>query len=124
VQCTPPHVAFNYRLKAGLKLEDQLRFQAALKALIDVHLPALKVALKKSDSVTSAGKNLSDAAGGAVMNAVNETKDKAGADPKVVFGLGCAVKELPKVADIVQGASDNLSKSVAAVGKINDALKI
>jgi hypothetical protein len=124
VQCTPPHVAFNYRVKAGLKLEDQLRFEAALKALVDVHLPALKVALKRGDSVTSAGKDLSAAASGALMNAVNETKAKAGVDVKVLFGLGCAVKELPKVGDIIEGASDNLSKSVSAVGKINDALKI
>jgi hypothetical protein len=124
VQCTPPRVAFNYRLKAGLQLEEQLRFQAALKSLIDVHLPALKAALKKTDSVTSAGKNLSDAASGALMSAINETKTKAGTDVKVVFGLGCAIGELPKVGGIIKGASDNLSTSVSAIGKINDALKI
>jgi hypothetical protein len=126
VQCTPPHVALNYRIKAAAKLElaAQLRFEAALKSLVEVRLPALKAAVKKSDSVTDAGAELATSAGGALKDAVNATKAKAGIDVKVVFGLGCAANELPNVKRMVDGSTTNLKRSVDAAAKVNAALGV
>jgi hypothetical protein len=126
VQCTPPRVAFNYRIKAGLKLEDQLRFEAALKSLINVRVPALKAALKRSDYVNDAGADLATAAGDALKGAVDAARNKSGVDLKVAFGLGCAADVLRSgtVNDIVNGSTANLNRSVDAAGNINAALKI
>jgi hypothetical protein len=124
VQCTPPHVAFNYKLKASIAgdIKARVKFEAALKALIDVRLPALKAALKRSDLVVSAGADLSAAAGGALKSAVNTAQANAGVRVKV--GLGCALLALPDVSKVVDGSTANLKRSVDAAGKINAALSI
>jgi hypothetical protein len=124
VQCTPPHVAFNYKLKASIAgdIKARVKFEAALKALIDVRLPALKAALKRSDLVVSAGADLSAAAGGALKGAVTTAQANAGVRVKV--GLGCALIALPDVSKIVDGSTANLKRSVDAAGQINAALSI
>jgi hypothetical protein len=124
VQCTPPHVDFVYKVKGSVNGEAAVRFNAAMKGLISVRLPALKAALARSSLVTSAGSDLSAAAGDAVKGAVNAAKSKSGVDIKVAFGLGCAVDQLGKVGDIVSGANATLKKSVDAAGTINSQLKI
>ena len=122
VQCTPPHVAFNYKIKASVTGEARLRFEAALKALIDVRLPALKAALRRGDLVTSAGADLSVAASGAFKAAVDTAAGKASLRAK--FGLGCAALQLPDVSKIVDGSTANLKRSADAAAKINSELKI
>ena len=126
VQCTPPHVAFNYKLKASLtaaaQLEARVKFEAALKTLIDVRLPALKAALKRSELVASAGADLSASAKGALSTAITAAQANAGVHAKV--GLGCAALQLPNVGKVVDGSTANLQRSVDAAGKINAALNI
>ncbi|MET0389609.1 MAG: hypothetical protein ABW321_26790 [Polyangiales bacterium] len=126
VRCTPPHVAFNYRLRASLQadLEARLRFESALKTLIDVRLPALKVAVAQSDAVAEAGGTLARAAVGAVLNTTSEIRDRGGIDIKVAFGMGCAVQQLEYVEPIVDRASRQLNRSVDAAKAVNAALKI
>lgn len=126
VKCTPPRVAFNYRLKASAfaDLKARLRFEAALKGLIDVRLPALKVAVERSKLVREAGADLATAATGALKGAVAEAKGKAGVDVKFVFGLGCAAEQLESVKTIIDDSTKALSSSLTAAGKIEAALKI
>lgn len=122
VQCTPPRVAFNYRIKASVTGDARLRFEAALKGLIQVRLPALKAAVKRSESVTAAGADLADAAGGALKAAVDTARANAGV--RVKFGLGCAALQLPKVSMIVDGSTANLKRSVDAANTISSKLSI
>jgi hypothetical protein len=126
VQCTPPRVSFNYKIKASLSLQDRLQFESGLKSLVSVRLPALKAALKRSELVNDAGADLLTAAGGALKGAVEVAKDKNGVDAKVAFGLGCALDVIGSndIKAIVDGSTANLKRSVDAAGKINSALKI
>ncbi|HET8934664.1 MAG TPA: hypothetical protein VFN67_14545, partial [Polyangiales bacterium] len=126
VKCTPPRVAFNYHLKASAfaDLKARLRFEAALKSLIDVRLPALKVAVARSKSVSEAGADLSAAATGAFKDAVAQAKGKSGVDVKFVFGLGCAAEQLDDVKKIIDDSTKAVSTSLTAAGKIQTALKI
>jgi hypothetical protein len=126
VKCTPPRVALNYRLRASAfaDLEARLRFESALKSLVQVRLPALKAAVARSKSVGDAGKDLVTAANGAFKGAINEAKGQSGIDVKFVFGLGCAAEQIGKVEGIITGSTKTVSDAVAAAGKIEAALQI
>ena len=124
VQCTPPKVEFAYKVKADLKGEARVRFDAAFNSLIKVRLPALKAAVARSSLVTSAGGDLSGAAGVALKGAVDAARTKSGVDIKVAFGLGCALEELKAVGDIVTTANNTVKASVDNAAKITGQLKI
>jgi hypothetical protein len=126
VKCTPPRVAFNYRLKASAfaDLKARLRFETALKSFVSVRLPALEAAVARSKSVNEAGADLATAASGAFKGAVDDAKAQGGLDLKFAFGLGCAAKELGSVKGIIEGSASALTKSVTAAAKIESALKI
>ena len=126
VQCTPPRVAFTYKLNAGIsaKVEERIRFEAALKSLIDVRLPALKLALKRSESVHDAGLGLGVAATGAFKDAIVATSTAASADIKVLFGLGCAIDQLPNVKKAIDTSTAKLQASVSTAEQITKALNI
>jgi hypothetical protein len=126
MQCTPPHVAFNYRIKAdlGLSIEEQVRFEAAMKSLIDVRLPALKLAMKRSELVNDAGVGLGAASGGAFKAAIDATRKSSSADIKVLFGLGCAADQLPNVKRAIDGSTAKLQASMNAAKQITNALSI
>jgi hypothetical protein len=126
VQCTPPHVAFNYRIKAnlGLTVTEQVRFEAAMKSLIDVRLPALKLAMKRSELVNDAGVELGTASGGAFKAAIDATRKSASADIKVLFGLGCAADQLPNVKRAIDASTAKLQASVNTAQQITNALNI
>jgi hypothetical protein len=117
VQCTPPTLAARYKLKADVDVMVQAQFEAALKTLINVRLPALTAAIKRGQSVGDAGEDLALAAKGAVKASVNAAvSGKLGI--RATFGLACAVKELPKVEDALSDSADNLTD------QLNDGIAI
>jgi len=122
VQCTPPQVSFNYKFKANVTGEAQVRFEAALKGLVEVRLPALRAAIKRSGILNSAGADLSAAAGGALKGAITTASGSAGI--RVKFGLTCALDQLDEVNKMVDGSTANLKRSIDAAAAINTALKI
>jgi len=126
VQCTPPRVALNYRLKASVTGDARFRFENALQSLVTVRLPGLKAALARSAIVGEAGKDILDAAadGGSFKKAVAEAKAKGGIDVKFLFGLGCAVEQVDDVRNILKSSTDLLSNSLSSAAKIEATLKI
>jgi hypothetical protein len=121
VTCTPPRVALQYKIKAGLDAMARAKFEAALKVLIDARLPALKAEVAKANSVVKAGGDLSAAAGGALEGAF----DVAGRGSlKTQFALGCALGELEDVGKVVSGATSTLNTQIEAAGKLTSMLKI
>jgi hypothetical protein len=108
VQCTPPHLAVNY----GLKADANPTFKAALTSLIDVRLPALLEATSRAKLVAQAGDGLGVAASGAVNGAITTLKGKL--KLKQLNGLDCAVQELPKAKALVSDAADNLTTKLNA----------
>ena len=124
VQCTPPKVAISYKLKAvaSADVQAQAKFEAALKTLASTRLPALLAEIKRGESVVDAGAGLATSAGGSVMGAVQAAAG-GNLSVKATFGLGCAVKELPKVGNVITSASADLKAQLTAAGKLTAALK-
>jgi hypothetical protein len=113
VQCTPPTIQASYRLKAGVDAMAQAKFEAALKTLISVRLPALTAAIKRGQSVGEAGEDLAVAAKDAVSASIKAAADlKAGV--RAWFGLRCAAKELPDVEMAVEDSADRLNDNLSA----------
>ncbi|HKP59770.1 MAG TPA: hypothetical protein VJV78_23765 [Polyangiales bacterium] len=110
VQCTPPAIAVNYRLKAGVDAMAQARFEAALKSLAKVRLPALVAATARAKLVAQAGEDLTDAAEGAVKASISKLQGSAGIKAK--FTLVCALGQLPEVTDAVAESADKLTDSL------------
>lgn len=121
VQCTPPRVSVVYKLKAGVDAVAQAKFEAALKTLVSVRLPALKASLAKADSVGKAGADLVSSASGALDGAF---KAAAKGSVRVQFGLGCAVAELPKVKTVVDKSTNDLKAQIDAAAKVTSMLKV
>jgi hypothetical protein len=122
VECTPPRVAIKYSLKAGVDADVQAKFVAAVKNL-EVRLPALLASIKKASLVAEAGEGLAADASGAVKGAVDGAVDAAAeGNLRVVMGLQCAAKELPKVGDTLSDASDRLSGDLSDSAKVTGAL--
>jgi hypothetical protein len=111
VQCTPPTIQASYRLKAGVDAKAQAKFEAGLKTLISVRLPALTAAIKKGESVGEAGEDLAVAAKGAVKTSINAGL-KGDLGIRALFGLGCAAKELPDVEMAVEESADRLTDNL------------
>ncbi len=124
VQCTPPRIAINYRLKAGAGVDvaAQAKFVAGLKNL-QVRLPALMASLKRAKSVSDAGAGLVDAGKVAVTGSIDAAA-KATTDVKLVIGLGCAVTELKNVETAITTAGASLAGSLTAAGKVTTAFGI
>lgn len=117
VQCTPPTLAARYKLKAGVDVMAQAQFEAALKTLINVRLPALTAAIKRGQSVGDAGEDLVLAAKDAVRASVNAAV-KGDLGIRATFGLTCALAELPKVEDALSDSTDRLTD------QLNDGIAI
>jgi hypothetical protein len=118
VQCTPPQLAVHY----GLKADADVKFQAALKSLIDVRLPALYQAVGKANVVAKAGDSLGVAASGAVMSAANTLKTTD--NVKIAYGVGCAIDQLPKAKRIVSDAASKLNTQLMAAGDVSKVIGI
>lgn len=123
VQCDPPRASLTYKLKAGVDAMAQAKFEAALKLLVSSRLPALKAAIAKANSVSSAGADLVTAAGDAVKSAV-ETATDSKFNVRVVFGLSCASAELPKVQAVIKKSTDSLKTQLDAAAKVTAMLKV
>ena len=123
VQCTPPRVAVTYKLKAGVDAMAQLKFEAALKTFASTRLPALVAEIKRGKSVVDAGAGVVASAGGAVKVFGDRLGD-AKLSVKAKVGLGCAVKELPKVEQVITKASTELNAQLKAAGDLTGALNV
>jgi hypothetical protein len=123
VQCTPPRVEASYTLKAAASADvaAQLKFKAALKAFVNVRLPALMASLKKSSLVLEAGADLTASAGGAIKGSIDVSL-KGKLSLKQTVGLGCALTELGAVGGIVGGATAKLDASFKAATKLTKAV--
>jgi hypothetical protein len=119
VQCTPPRAAITYKFKAGLDAMARAKFEAKLKTLIDVRIPALKAKLAQADSVAKAGAGLSGAAAGSLQAAF-----KPNGEIQTQFMLTCAVGQLPAVGTVIKSSTDKLNEQISAAGKVTSMLKI
>jgi hypothetical protein len=122
VECTPPRVAISYELRAGVDAAAQARFVAAVKNL-QVRLPALLAALKKAEGVAQAGVDLTAEAGGTLTGAI-EAQVSGNANLQATVGLGCALTELPKVAEAITDSSGRLAASITASAELTGALDL
>lgn len=122
VECTPPRLAISYKLKAGVDAMAQAQFVAGVKNL-QVRLPALLAAVAKADSVIKAGAGLGTDATGAVKGAV-QAGLSGNVSLRAKIGLGCAVTQLGSVADALKSATDKVSGSFTAAGKLKTALGV
>lgn len=113
VQCTPPRLAASYRLKAGVDAMAQARFEAGLKTLISVRLPALTAAIKKGQSVGDAGEDLAVAAQTAVKTSIDAAA-KGDLGIRAGVGLRCALGQLPDVEMAVSESADRLTDNLNA----------
>jgi hypothetical protein len=120
VECTPPRVAINYKLKAGVDAMAQAKFVAGVKNL-EVRLPALLASIKKAGIVAEAGAGLAGDGKAAVSGAVDAAL-KGDVSLRAKIGLGCALTQLDDVGDAVKGSSDKLAGSISASGKLTAAL--
>ena len=113
MHCTPPRVVARYRARAdaNISLAERARFDAAVKLLSEVRMPALLAQRQQGSLVVQAGTELSSAAQGAVKGALNETLSGK-LSVQEAFGLGCAVGELPKVDAIVSTSNKRLNQSL------------
>jgi hypothetical protein len=123
VQCTPPRVTFDYQLAASIEadVDARFRFESALNSLVKVRLPALKAAVERSKSIQGAGVDLSAAATGAVKGAIEEVRAEGKLNLRLLFGLGCAVDELPNVKVVIDESTKSLTTSLSAAAEVEGA---
>jgi hypothetical protein len=124
VECTPPRLVVDYKLKAttSANAEAQARFVAAVKSL-EVRLPALLASVKRAESVLSAGGELSGAGKAAVEGAVMVAV-KGDAKLATKIGLGCALTELGAVQGAISGATGRLQASLTASAALKDVFDL
>ncbi len=124
VQCTPPRVALTYKLKVvtGAQLDAQVKFEAALKTLGSVRLPALLAEIKRGSSVVDAGASLVTSSTD-LVKAFGDAATSTSLSVKAKFGLVCAGNELPNVPAVVTKASASLNTSITAAGKLTAVFK-
>lgn len=122
VECTPPRLVLDYKLKADAEAVAQARFVAALENL-RVRLPGLLASLGQANSVAAAGVDLVADARVALKGGIKAAGNAvAKADLRMVFGLTCAAREADHVADAIKGSSDRLAKSVRGCTDVKDAI--
>lgn len=122
VQCTPPRLAINFKLRvgAGVDVMAQARFMASIENL-KVRLPSLLAKIKRANLVVDAGAGLSGSAKGAIEGAVSVAGDGNAA---VFFGLKCAVGQVGAVGTIVTDATTKLKASLTASAKLTSGLGV
>jgi len=120
VECTPPRVAINYKLKAvaGAELEAQARFVAAVENL-KVRLPALLASIKRAELVAEAGAGLSGSAVAAIDAGKTAAADLvASGNLRVAFGLACAVQTAAAVPGIITESTGELTGQINASASV------
>jgi hypothetical protein len=125
VQCTPPQVSIDYKLRAaaGAEILARAKFEAALKTLVKTRLPALKAELARGQSVAEAGADLIASAGGS-LKAGLETAADADVGLKVKVGLLCAAAELDEVEAVIDGSAAKLKTQVDAATSVMGMLNV
>jgi len=109
-------VAFNYRLKATLSAEEEVRSQASLKTLIDVRCRHSK---PRSNAAFGERSRCGPRGSAGVRQRRGEHgQSQVGVDIKVAFGLGCAVSELPKVKAVIDSVQRDAQSQRRRAGKI------
>lgn len=124
VECTPPAIDLQYQFAANLDAAAKAEAQAELEAFLVSFKGSISVIvaqLRQSEFVLKAGADIGANAEGAVSSAI-EAIDVSGS-LKVKVGVGCALLELPKVADAIKGSTANLQASASAAGELTAAFK-
>jgi hypothetical protein len=122
VECTPPRIALDYTLKAGVDVEAQARFVAAIENL-RVSLPGLFATMEQASSVSAAGVDLVNDAKGAVKGGISAAaKAVTKGDLRTVFGLACAAREVDNVGSVIKDSSDHLDKSMHDCAGVRSAV--
>ncbi|MDD9967168.1 MAG: hypothetical protein OXR73_13125 [Myxococcales bacterium] len=123
VECTPPRLAVNYRLKAGVsgdaELEAQARFRAAIENL-KVRLPRLLASIKRAEAVGEAGVQLVADAEVAVKGGV-DAAISGQTNARIWVGLTCALGELDEVGGAIESGAGKITASLDASTGIVDA---
>jgi hypothetical protein len=124
VECSPPRLEIAYVLnaEASANVEARARFVAGMENL-KFRLPRLMAAFAKAELIVEAGAGLAADASGAVkggVDAAGEAIDDG--NLKLVFGINCALAELPKVGTVLGSATSRLEGNVSAVASLKGAL--
>lgn len=122
VECTPPRLVLDYKLKAGADAQGQARFVAAMENL-RVRLPGLLATREQASSVVGAGTDLVADASVALKSGIKVAeKAVAKGDLRIIFGLTCAAREADHVADAIKDSGDRIATSLRGCNDIKDAL--
>ncbi len=119
LECTPPTLTFGFEFNAEVQtnMTAQAEFRAWLEGFRG-HFGAILALRAKGDVVAQAAVDLSAAGSSAVEGAVQELT--ASGDLKASLGAGCALGQLPDVADALATSSGqlagNLQASVEVIG--------
>lgn len=123
-ECSPPSLDVDYKLAASLQgeanVDARLEFEAQMQAFVKV-FGKLQAKSAKLDLLTSAGTELLASADGAVKGVVTALS-KDDSSLKLKLGAVCAVDALGEAKSLISGASESVSGSVAAAGKITAAV--
>ena len=122
VECTPPRLSIDYKLKAGVDAMAQAKFVAGVENL-KVRLPALLASLEKAELIVDAGEGLTAGASAAFKGTADAIKQAAAdVDLKVAFGLNCAVKEVGMIPGVLKTSGDKLGASVKGAAGVTGAV--
>jgi hypothetical protein len=122
VECTPPHLALHYKLRAvaSADVEAQARFVASLTRL-EKRMPVLLAAHARATHVLGGGDTLVSAAKTAVKTSFSDAKSGK-ISVKEAIGLGCALTELDDVGSVVSESSDRLHADLDACTSLETSL--
>jgi hypothetical protein len=110
VECAPPRIAIDYRLKAGLDPQIAARFRAGVSVLA-ARLPTLLSTVARAEAMSQAGAQLTSNRD--IEAALEDALDRAGeSNLRLLFGLNCALRELDDVPRVIAPAADHLSDAV------------
>jgi hypothetical protein len=122
VQCTPPHVAVTYKLKASLEGEARAKFDAALTSFVKVRLPALLAEVKRAELVREAGTELGASVGTTVKSSFMTRMGDSKLSLKSTFGLACAAGEIDATTKILADSASALKTQIDAAAKVSAVL--
>ena len=117
VQCYPPSLTIDYQLKAGVM--GDLAVKAEFEAFISnfrTRYAALLAAIKRAEGLVSVSGNLAAAGSAAIQGLAADLQ--ANGDLKASIGAGCAIATLPKAAELLTSAGQNLGAQVSAAGSV------
>jgi hypothetical protein len=124
VECTPPRLAVDYKLKANADAAASAKFSAGVRNL-RARLPALLAAVDRAKLVAQAGEGLAADATGAVKGGVETASEAAvKGNLRVIFGLQCATDQLDDVDSAISDSNARLSAALNEAGALKGALSL